>query len=54
MTVLGHNVNDLIDCSELVPEPPVLTKAATFPAGLSHADVEQAVCPGILPTLRQY
>ncbi|KAK7692872.1 Manganese peroxidase 3 [Cerrena zonata] len=51
MTVLGHNVNDLIDCSELVPEPPVFTKAATLPAGLTHNDIEQACAATPFPTL---
>lgn len=45
MTVLGHNVNDLIDCSEVIPEPPSFTGKATFPAGFTIADVEQAVRP---------
>ena len=43
LSVLGHNVNEMVDCSELIPVPKTFTKAATFPAGLSHADVEQAV-----------
>ena len=44
MTVLGHNVNDLIDCSEVIPQPPSFTGKATFPAGFSIGDGEQAVC----------
>lgn len=44
LSVLGHNINNLIDCSEVIPEPPnVKVKPATFPAGITHADVEQAV-----------
>ena len=49
LAVLGHNINDLTDCSDVIPEPPnVKVKAATFPAGLSNADIEQAVSVDIL------
>ncbi|EIN09512.1 manganese peroxidase 1 precursor [Punctularia strigosozonata HHB-11173 SS5] len=51
LSVLGHNIEDMVDCSELIPEPPTLTKAATFPAGFSHADVEQACATTPFPTL---
>ena len=43
LTVLGSNQDDLIDCSEVIPQPPSFTGQATFPAGLSMDDVEQAV-----------
>ena len=43
MTILGHNINNMVDCSELIPVPKPLNKPATFPAGLSNADIEQAV-----------
>ena len=43
MTVLGHNTNDLIDCSEVIPTAPAFTGSATFPAGFTINDVEQAV-----------
>jgi hypothetical protein len=43
MSVLGHNVNDLIDCSDVIPIPKPLTAPITFPAGFSRADVQQAV-----------
>ncbi|TCD71225.1 Manganese peroxidase 3 [Steccherinum ochraceum] len=51
LSVLGHNVNDMVDCSELIPVPKGFTGAATFPAGLSHADVEQACATTPFPTL---
>ncbi|EIN09508.1 manganese peroxidase 1 precursor [Punctularia strigosozonata HHB-11173 SS5] len=52
LSVLGHNIEDMIDCSEVIPVPKALPpKAATFPAGLSHADVEQACAPAAFPTL---
>ncbi|KAJ8695007.1 fungal class II heme-containing peroxidase [Pleurotus ostreatus] len=40
LSLLGHNQADLIDCSDVIPVPKTLTKAATFPAGKSQADVE--------------
>ena len=43
LTVLGSNQDDLIDCSEVIPQPPSFTGQATFPAGFSMDDVEQAV-----------
>nr|BAE79812.1 manganese peroxidase 1 precursor [Spongipellis sp. FERM P-18171] len=51
MTVLGNDVNSLIDCSELIPEPPAFTGSATFPAGFSVNDVEQACEATPFPTL---
>ncbi|KAI0350878.1 manganase peroxidase [Trametes cingulata] len=51
MTVLGHNVNDLIECSEVVPTPPAPASNAHFPAGLGHNDVEQACASTPFPTL---
>ncbi|EJD02660.1 manganese peroxidase 3 [Fomitiporia mediterranea MF3/22] len=52
LAVVGHNPNNLVDCSEVVPQakPPV-RKPATFPAGTSRADVQQA-CPEPFPVLR--
>ncbi|KAI0631001.1 manganese peroxidase 2 [Trametes polyzona] len=51
MTVLGHNVNDLVDCSEVVPTPPAPASNAHFPAGLSNKDIEQACSSTPFPTL---
>ncbi|KAJ3759576.1 manganese peroxidase [Lentinula raphanica] len=51
MAVIGHNPNDLVDCSAVVPKPvPALNKPATFPATKSFADVQQA-CPSPFPSL---
>lgn len=50
LAVLGHDINNMVDCSEVIPEPPnVKIKAATFPAGQTNADVEQAVSIQYLP-----
>ena len=43
LAVLGQDVNSMVDCSDVIPVPKPNTKPATFPAGLSNADVEQAV-----------
>ncbi|KAL7277389.1 class II peroxidase [Trametes coccinea BRFM310] len=51
MTVLGHDVNSLIECSEVVPTPPAPASNAHFPAGLTHNDVEQACASTPFPTL---
>ncbi|KAI0072718.1 manganese peroxidase 1 precursor [Panus rudis PR-1116 ss-1] len=52
LSILGHNANDLIDCSEVIPVPPALSGVAPhFPAGLSNADVEQACAATPFPTL---
>ncbi|KAH9931729.1 manganese peroxidase precursor [Epithele typhae] len=51
MTVIGHNERDLIDCSEVIQTPPAAKSNAHFPAGLTHADVQQACATVAFPTL---
>jgi len=53
LAVIGHNPNELVDCSEVIPTPvPASGKPATFPATKTRADVEQA-CDAIpFPVLR--
>ena len=43
LSLLGHNINDLIDCSEVIQTPPAPASNAHFPAGLTANDVQQAV-----------
>ena len=50
MTILGHDENDLIDCSDVVPVPPAPASAAHLPAGLTHNDVEQACAETPFPS----
>ncbi|KAI0311708.1 manganese peroxidase 1 precursor [Amylostereum chailletii] len=52
LAVLGHNARDLVDCSDVIPEPRALHTSATFPAGLSNADIEQACAATPFPTLQ--
>ncbi|KAI0706504.1 peroxidase [Earliella scabrosa] len=51
MTLLGHNQADLIDCSEVIPNPPAAVGRAHFPAGATIDDVEQACAATPFPTL---
>ncbi|KAE9394242.1 manganese peroxidase [Gymnopus androsaceus JB14] len=51
MAIIGHNREDLIDCSAVVPKPvPALRKPATYPATKSFKDIQQA-CPSPFPSL---
>lgn len=46
LAVLGQDTGNMIDCSEVIPEPKLLPAANThsvFPPGLTNADVDQAV-----------
>jgi hypothetical protein len=42
LSVLGHNIEDIADCSKVIPVPKTPTMATTVPVGLGHTDVEQA------------
>nr|ADK60889.1 manganese peroxidase 1 [Fomitiporia mediterranea] len=51
MAILGHDRNQLIDCSEAVPAPKAkFTKSITFPATKNYSDIQQ-VCNHPFPTL---
>jgi manganese peroxidase len=52
LAILGHNRNDLIDCSEVVPVPkPPVNKPATFPATKSKKDLDKLTCNKPFPSL---
>ncbi|PSR77890.1 hypothetical protein PHLCEN_2v7670 [Hermanssonia centrifuga] len=52
LAVLGHNRNDLIDCSDVVPQAkPAVNKPATFPVTKSKADLELTCKSLKFPTL---
>ncbi|KZV63541.1 class II peroxidase [Peniophora sp. CONT] len=52
LTVLGQDTRNMVDCSDVIPVPKTFTKHATFPAGLSKRDVEQACKATPFPTLK--
>ena len=46
LAVLGQDTSNMIDCSEVIPEPkplPAANSHSVFPAGFTNADVDQAV-----------
>jgi len=51
MAILGQNRNALVDCSDVIPQTIPLNRAATFPAGKSNRDIEQACASTPFPTL---
>ncbi|KAI0078423.1 peroxidase MNP1, partial [Panus rudis PR-1116 ss-1] len=55
LSTIGQNVNNMIDCTEVIPIAKPLPKnrqTATFPAGHSNKDVEQACAETPFPTLK--
>ncbi|TCD71217.1 Versatile peroxidase vpl1 [Steccherinum ochraceum] len=51
LSLLGHDQSTLTDCSEIIPVPQTINVPATFPAGLTIADVEQACVGTAFPSL---
>ena len=52
LAVLGHNADELIDCSEVIPVPSKqLTHSPHLPAGFSMSDIEQACATKPFPSL---
>ncbi|KAI9463641.1 manganese peroxidase 1 precursor [Lactarius psammicola] len=54
LAVLGQDTSQMIDCSEVIPEPkslPAEHSQSVFPAGFSNADVEQACSATPFPKL---
>jgi cytochrome c peroxidase len=46
LAVLGQDTSNMIDCSEVIPEPkplPAANSHSVFPPGFSNVDVDQAV-----------
>lgn len=45
LSTLGQNLNNMVDCSDIIPVPKALPASAAphFPAGVTQNDVEQAV-----------
>ncbi|KAI5123941.1 hypothetical protein M0805_006356 [Coniferiporia weirii] len=51
LAVVGQNVGEMVDCSDVIPVPPPFNGAAVFPPGRSNADIEQACATTPFPTL---
>ena len=51
LSLLGQNIDDLIDCSEVIQTPPPPASNAHLPAGLTAEDVEGACAATPFPTL---
>ncbi|KAI0031537.1 manganese peroxidase 3 [Vararia minispora EC-137] len=51
MQVLGQDVSQMVDCSEVIPIPKPFTGQAMFPAGITQNDVEQACASTPFPTI---
>ncbi|TCD71227.1 Manganese peroxidase 3 [Steccherinum ochraceum] len=51
MSLLGQDQDQMVDCSEVIPVPKTISKAPSFPAGLSNKDIEQACASTPFPTL---
>ncbi|KAJ7749470.1 manganese-dependent peroxidase [Mycena metata] len=54
MQIVGQDASKLVDCSDVIPQPPALPAAsakAFFPPGLSVKDVEQACATTPFPNL---
>ncbi|KAI0092714.1 manganese peroxidase 1 [Irpex rosettiformis] len=53
LSVLGQKTHELIDCSEVIPVPPLAkSNVAVLPAGKSLADVQAACAATPFPTLQ--
>ncbi|KAJ3570990.1 hypothetical protein NP233_g4039 [Leucocoprinus birnbaumii] len=51
LSLLGHDRSSLIDCSEVIPNPPALSDSPHLPAGKVMSDVQQACATAAFPTL---
>lgn len=51
LAVLGQDVSQMVDCSELIPTPPPSTSEAHLPAGMTQNDIEQACATAAFPVL---
>ncbi|KZV79442.1 manganese peroxidase 1 [Exidia glandulosa HHB12029] len=51
LSLLGHSQSSLLDCSEVIAQaPPATAPKAFFPAGKTHADIEQGCATQLFPT----
>lgn len=43
LAVVGQDTSEMVDCSEVIPEPQPFNGPAVLPPSLTHNDIEQAV-----------
>jgi hypothetical protein len=48
MSIIGQNRANMVDCSDVIPQPPPLNNKPHLPAGLSMGNIEQAVRPSLI------
>lgn len=51
LSLVGQNVTELVDCSEVIPQPVAAKGQAHIPAGLDLKDIEQACAETPFPSL---
>jgi len=51
LSLLGQNKANMIDCSEVIPNPPSLKTSAHLPAGQRMSNIEQACATAAFPSL---
>ncbi|KAI9461301.1 manganese peroxidase 1 precursor [Lactarius psammicola] len=51
LSVLGQDVSQMIDCSDVIPVPPPLQGSPHLPAGASQSDIEASCSVFAFPTL---
>ncbi|KAJ7282365.1 fungal ligninase [Mycena rebaudengoi] len=50
MAIIGQNRANMVDCSDVIPQPPPLNNKPHLPAGLSMGNIEQACASSPFPT----
>ncbi|TFK65318.1 heme peroxidase [Pluteus cervinus] len=51
LSLLGQNINDLTDCSDLIPQPPALKDVPEFPPGQFLSDIQDSCAVARFPDL---
>ncbi|KAH9851607.1 hypothetical protein C2E23DRAFT_829887, partial [Lenzites betulinus] len=51
LSIFGQNIDDLVDCTEVVPIPAPPQGRTHLPAGMTMNDIEQACAETPFPTL---
>ena len=51
LAVVGQDISQLVDCSEVIPEPEGYSSPAYFPNGTTYDDIQQACAATPFPSL---